>query len=69
LRVGHVFVCRSQRQRTQQARATDRGHFFATRRDAGHAPAELFRFDGDRETARRQTVAAALRGVLKILTR
>jgi len=28
----------------------------------------LFHFDGDREAVRRQTVAAALRGVQKILT-
>jgi nicotinamide-nucleotide amidase len=34
----------------------------------GYAHAELFQFDGDREAVRRQTVAAALRGVQKILT-
>ena len=32
------------------------------------ACAEVFRFDGDREAVRRQTVAAALDGVRKILT-
>ena len=35
----------------------------------GHpAQAELFRFDGDREAVRRQAVAAALHGVVRILT-
>ena len=38
------------------------------KRRGGYAHAELFQFDGDREAVRRQTVAAALRGVQKILT-
>lgn len=38
------------------------------KRRGGDAQAELFHFDGDRESVRRQTVAAALRGVEKILT-
>jgi len=38
------------------------------KRRCGYAQAELFHFDGDREAVRRQTVAAALRGVQKILT-
>jgi len=38
------------------------------KRRGGYAHAELFKFDGDREAVRRQTVAAALRGVQKILT-
>ncbi|MBS0567510.1 MAG: CinA family protein [Proteobacteria bacterium] len=38
------------------------------KRRGGYAHAEQFHFDGDREAVRRQTVAAALRGVLKILT-
>ncbi len=39
------------------------------KRRGGYAQAELFRhFDGDREAVRRQTVAAALKGVQKILT-
>ena len=38
------------------------------KRRGGYAHAELFHFDGDRESVRRQTVAAALRGVQKILT-
>jgi nicotinamide-nucleotide amidase len=38
------------------------------KRRGGYAQAELFHFDGDREDVRRQTVAAALRGVQKILT-
>ncbi|MHA6204042.1 CinA family protein [Dyella soli] len=37
-------------------------------RRGGHAHATLFRFDGDREAVRRQTVAAALSGVIKALT-
>lgn len=38
------------------------------KRRGGYAQAELFHFDGDREAVRRQTVAAALRGIQKILT-
>jgi nicotinamide-nucleotide amidase len=38
------------------------------KRRGGYAHAELFHFDGDREAVRRQTVAAALRGVQKTLT-
>ncbi|MEP6940297.1 MAG: CinA family protein [Rudaea sp.] len=38
------------------------------KRRGGYAQTELFQFDGDREAVRRQTVAAALRGVGKILT-
>ena len=38
------------------------------KRRGGYAQAELFHFDGDREAVRRQTVAAALRGIRKILT-
>jgi nicotinamide-nucleotide amidase len=38
------------------------------KRRGGYAHAETFHFDGDREAVRRQTVAAALRGVQKILT-
>ncbi len=34
----------------------------------GYAQTELFHFPGDREAVRRQTVAAALHGVQKILT-
>jgi nicotinamide-nucleotide amidase len=38
------------------------------KRRGGYAYAQLFQFDGDREAVRRQTVAAALAGVLKTLT-
>jgi nicotinamide-nucleotide amidase len=38
------------------------------KRRGGYAHAQLFQFDGDREAVRRQSVAAALRGVEKILT-
>lgn len=38
------------------------------KRRGGYAQTELFHFDGDRDSVRRQTVAAALRGVTKILT-
>jgi len=38
------------------------------KRRGGYAQTELFHFDGDREAVRRQTVAAALRGIQKILT-
>ena len=42
--------------------------WIAWKRRGGYARAELFRFDGDREAVRRQTVAAALEGVRRILT-
>ncbi|MGY0504030.1 CinA family protein [Luteimonas sp. e5] len=35
------------------------------KRRGGYTRAELFRFDGDRDAVRRQTVAAALHGVLQ----
>ena len=38
------------------------------KRRGGYPSAELFRFDGNRDAVRRQTVAAALAGLLKILT-
>jgi nicotinamide-nucleotide amidase len=38
------------------------------KRRGGYAQAELFHFDGDREAVRRQTVAAALHGIRRILT-
>jgi nicotinamide-nucleotide amidase len=38
------------------------------KRRGGYAQTQLFQFDGDREAVRRQSVAAALRGVEKILT-
>jgi nicotinamide-nucleotide amidase len=38
------------------------------KRRGGYAQTQVFHFDGDRESVRRQTVAAALRGVEKILT-
>nr|WP_199047827.1 CinA family protein [Dyella sp. ASV24] len=38
------------------------------KRRGGYAHARLFNFDGDREAVRRQTVAAALSGVIKALT-
>lgn len=40
----------------------------AWKRRGGYAEAELFHFGGDREAVRRQTVAAALRGIGRILT-
>ncbi|MEO8011393.1 MAG: CinA family protein [Dokdonella sp.] len=42
--------------------------WIAWKRRGGYAKAELFHFDGDREAVRRQTVAAALEGVRRILT-
>lgn len=38
------------------------------KRRGGYAHATLFHFQGDREAVRRQTVAAALKGVIKALT-
>ena len=38
------------------------------KRRGGYAKAELFQFDGDRDAVRRQTVAAALRGVDGLLS-
>ncbi|MDA3915085.1 CinA family protein [Oleiagrimonas sp.] len=38
------------------------------KRRGGYAHAQLFHFGGDREAVRRQTVAAALEGIRKILT-
>jgi nicotinamide-nucleotide amidase len=38
------------------------------KRRGGYARAQTYHFDGDRETVRRQTVAAALHGIQKILT-
>ena len=38
------------------------------KRRGGYAHASLFHFAGDREAVRRQTVAAALKGVIKALT-
>ncbi|MBS0590803.1 MAG: CinA family protein [Proteobacteria bacterium] len=38
------------------------------KRRGGHAQAELFHFEGDRDAVRRQTVAMAFVGVRKILT-
>ena len=37
--------------------------WIAWKRRGGYPRAELFRFDGDRESVRRQTVAAALEGI------
>ena len=37
--------------------------WIAWKRRGGYAKAEVFHFDGDREAVRRQTVAAALRGL------
>lgn len=37
------------------------------KRRGGYASAQLFHFDGDREAVRRQTVAAALGGVIRAL--
>lgn len=41
--------------------------WIAWKRRGGYARAELFQFDGDRESVRRQTVAAALAGVAEEL--
>ena len=41
--------------------------WIAWKRRGGYAHAEVFRFDGDREAVRRQTVAHALEGVQRIL--
>lgn len=38
------------------------------KRRGGYPHAEVFHFDGDRDAVRRQTVAAAMRGLLKSLT-
>lgn len=38
------------------------------KRRGGYPRAQLFQFDGDREQIRRQTVAAAIKGLLDILT-
>ena len=43
--------------------------WIAWQRRGGTACVELFHFDGDRDAVRRQTVAAALAGVQKILTK
>ena len=40
----------------------------AWKRRGGYPTMQQFHFDGDRESVRRQTVAAALTGLLKILT-
>ncbi len=42
--------------------------WIAWKRRGGYAHAQLFRFDGDREAVRRQTVAAALAGLRQTLT-
>ena len=41
--------------------------WIAWKRRGGYPQAELFHFDGDREAVRRQTVAAALRGLEAII--
>lgn len=43
--------------------------WIAWQRRGGTASAEVFNFDGDRDAVRRQTVAEALKGVQKILTK
>ena len=43
--------------------------WIAWQRRGGDASVEGFRFDGDRDAVRRQTVAMALHGIEKILTR
>jgi nicotinamide-nucleotide amidase len=42
--------------------------WIAWKRRGGYPQAELFHFDGDREAVRRQTVAAALRGLEAIVS-
>ncbi|MFS8063703.1 MAG: CinA family protein [Luteimonas sp.] len=42
--------------------------WIAWKRRGGYPQAELFHFDGDREVVRRQTVAAALRGLEAIVS-
>jgi nicotinamide-nucleotide amidase len=42
--------------------------WIAWQRRGHEACVECFRFDGDREEVRRQTVAVALEGIRKILT-
>ena len=42
--------------------------WIAWKHRGGYAQAQLFRFDGDREAVRRQTVAAALEGLDRLLT-
>ena len=42
--------------------------WIAWKRRGGYPQAELFHFDGDREAVRRQTVAAALRGLETIVS-
>jgi nicotinamide-nucleotide amidase len=42
--------------------------WIAWKRRGGYPQAELFHFDGDREAVRRQTVAAALRGLEAIIS-
>ena len=41
--------------------------WLAWKRRGGYPIAKAFRFDGDREAVRRQTVAAALKGVLELV--
>ena len=40
--------------------------WIAWKRRGGYPTAELFRFDGDREAVRRQTVATALQGLMRL---
>ena len=40
--------------------------WIAWKRRGGYPKAEVFHFDGDREAVRRQTIAAALRGLLEM---
>jgi nicotinamide-nucleotide amidase len=42
--------------------------WIAWKRRGGYPHAEVFQFDGDREAVRRQTVAAALRGMTSLAT-